>query len=587
MAAETLSFFDEAEPTFQAILNDAIAQQLVTSAAVAQAVGVAERTVKSWTQPRGKSPASKTMRAALDFIEARTASDTPLTDLKTPRGETATQADRLARSRAVMQAHRDQLRRSIVQPQHELPAPDLERLESAIELASRTNGAPYARQLIALDRSPRIFGCAPPDDVPAFSVSLVTNDVSPALRNQARLGNIDIRATLAGQTRVTPRRGTRRLDGSQKRTLPGLPSRITKTMLRVASLLERSGWLPIEVLTRYASPGSPAKTRHAIAKMQEHALIVSIDVRDQFRGAAGRPICLHHLTLKGFDHLVREPLSTPRTEFAQPRPVDAPRLRFLPHHVGAVSWTVALLETVAGIGPEWLTPSWSEGHLDMPLISIDGKRRPISPATAPRPDQLNVQTTVEQISDLKPDVLLWVDCTRPGDDLTRVPLMVEYDRTGEVPYNLAKLCNWEAWRVAIMRYHARFTGLGDNLGALVFVAHDRRFLLRLMHAIDQGHTTPGGDHYRPFTGNISPTGTPVAYYPGRENLFFALEEDVHYGSARVFQVPPLPPDIRAYFGQPREFRFSRTILLPALDLALTGTQGRDHVATPRTPKTER
>ncbi|HWT94808.1 MAG TPA: hypothetical protein VN238_17560 [Solirubrobacteraceae bacterium] len=437
-----------------------------------------------------------------------------------------------------------------------------------------------------LDSSPRVFGQATADAVPPFDEPVNDGAVPAALMVQARLANIDLVRTLGGLPAATFRRGTQRLDGARKRATGGLPSRVTETMLRIATVLERGGAQPMDVLVRFATRGKPPTTRHAVATMQAYGLVESLQIRDTLRGTFGRPIMVHQLTAKGFKHLVQDRLRTRRWSYT-PRPsLNAPQLRVLGHHVGAVSWTVELLDAVGPLAEPWFTPAWADGHLDVPTIRVNGARGRMTPDTAPRTDGLNATTTIASVTEFKPDVLVWVDAAFADGTPGRLPLMVEYDRVAELPYNLRKILNWEAWRIAIMRHHPLFTGLGDHLGALAVVVQDRAFLLRLMQALDQGHTTATGEHFPPLRGNVSPTGTPVAYYAGRENLYFILEEDLHRGSVRAFQIPPMPPKERGRVGQPTDFRFHRTTLLRGLDTDLRGTQGRDYTGLPRMPNAE-
>jgi hypothetical protein len=55
--------------------------------------------------------------------------------------------------------------------------------------------------------------------------------------------------------------------------------------------------------------------------------------------------------------------------------------------------------------------------------------------------------------------MLWVTVPMKSGSTRTLPVLVEYDRTGKVPYNLRKLQNHDVWRTIIARHHPQFDGL--------------------------------------------------------------------------------------------------------------------------------
>jgi hypothetical protein len=68
---------------------------------------------------------------------------------------------------------------------------------------------------------------------------------------------------------------------------------------------------------------------------------------------------------------------------------------------------------------------------------------------------------------------------------------------------------------------------------------------------------------RMLDGRIGLIGEPQTQWrhPGREHIFFTLEEDLHYGSLRCFALPRLPCALRRELGS-HEPLLSERVMLP-------------------------
>jgi hypothetical protein len=124
-----------------------------------------------------------------------------------------------------------------------------------------------------------------------------------------------------------------------------------------------------------------------------------------------------------------------------------------------------------------------------------------------------------------------------------IDLLVELDDRLPVGRAGAKLERYDhfltGWSV-----HSRRYGRGDALPVVVFVCRDRARARECARAADSVLCA-----CRAYAGEY-----PFDWeYPGREQIRFVAERDVHEGLLRAYGVPRLPPEVRvaAAHGDPR------------------------------------
>jgi hypothetical protein len=118
--------------------------------------------------------------------------------------------------------------------------------------------------------------------------------------------------------------------------------------------------------------------------------------------------------------------------------------------------------------------------------------------------------------------------------------MVEVDRARSRSASEERLCRYDlfisGWGRLLRRYRAPAPP-----AIVVFVCEDERALLGLLRIADDALTT-----------RIAKAGTPEVEwpFPGRRNILFAVERDVHEGSLRAMALPEQPPELRVRLHGP-------------------------------------
>ena len=222
----------------------------------------------------------------------------------------------------------------------------------------------------------------------------------------------------------------------------------------------------------------------------------------------------------------------------------------LPHDHHALSWVIQLHRLVGDIATDnWRTPRYATGRFPVPQTGAGHKRRPIAPTDidVPAPQAL-FDLTADTFAEIKPDVCceLHVPAIR-----LRFDLLVEFQHNANLASYDDKFRHYDAFLTGWCLQHPRFKQLRTR-PVVVVVAADAKDLLELARKADHA-----------MNGGLGIQGTPPQdwYYPARDHIFFALEEDIHRGSLAALALPAMPPDLRARLGS-EGLQLGRVTLLP-------------------------
>lgn len=239
------------------------------------------------------------------------------------------------------------------------------------------------------------------------------------------------------------------------------------------------------------------------------------------------------------------------------------RLRQARHEIHVAGWALALDRAVGGgstvRGPE-------ESALYPPERTSNGGRTAFGPADlrlpggrAPhdflRTDAAREKIDVERFETVRPDAIVEVDRRRvpargsPGAEVgepraqTPIDVFVELDDRRAGSGAVAKLERYDhflaGWSVHTSRYGRRL----EALPLVAFVCRDRaraRDCARAADAVLRACRAYAGEY--PFDWE----------YPGRRQIVFASERDLHEGFLHAYGIPTLPPEVRvvAAHGDP-------------------------------------
>jgi hypothetical protein len=204
----------------------------------------------------------------------------------------------------------------------------------------------------------------------------------------------------------------------------------------------------------------------------------------------------------------------------------------------------------------WRTPRTRHGVIAPPIAGEGRARGVLTPSALTPPAAgyafdggFTPASPSARFAELRPDAT--IELRVPTAKLM-FDLLLEVTITGKPSHNRAKFAAYDAFLLGWWRAHRRYQHLRGR-PVVLFVVTGEDALRANAELAD-----------REIDGRLGVIGVPHHdwYWPGREHIFFALEEDVHYGSLRCFALPGLPPGLRETLGSHVPLLRERT-LLPA------------------------
>lgn len=337
--------------------------------------------------------------------------------------------------------------------------------------------------------------------------------------------------------------------------------RLSEQQLRVLKLLDRFGLMTSSQLRRAAWPAGVGErgVQKALARLENGGLLRRIPTRLRSQSRRSSPP-LWGLTGRGFK-LGQEPpdgLPPVIAKRRRHRPSEAREGARVRHDLHVVNWLQALHSTI----PAWCTDNWRTSRYHTarftpPRVGDGRSRRPLRPsdiAVGAGHGFSNVPEQLEEIiADLAVELHVVSDPSpRPGRRYElRFDLLLELDLTERPAYNRDKLARYDAFLTGWSLAHSRYRRLGSR-PIVVFASPSPRATLALMQEADEA-----------MIGSVGPLGRPEHewYFAGRAHTFFATEGDLHHGSLRALQLPPLPRRLREQLGD-ESFEATVVNLLP-------------------------
>jgi len=330
---------------------------------------------------------------------------------------------------------------------------------------------------------------------------------------------------------------------------PPKAGRLYEQDLAILKLLDRTGITLPHLIARAAMPGkSDSQVRRTMGKLHKHGLVAKrrIGIRDQ-REYRGQLPSAFEITRLGFETAKERRAIPDKREFRVQEVASGWRL---PHDHHSVAWVIQLHRLVGDVATDnWRTPRYATGRFPLPQTGAGHKRRPIGPTDIDVPaPQAIFDLTADTFTEIKPDVCceMHVRAIR-----LRFDLLVEFQHNANLSSYDDKFRHYDAFLTGWCLEHPRFKQL-QTRPVVVVVAAEPKDLLDLARRADHA-----------MKGALGIQGTPPQdwYYPGRDHIFFALEEDIHRGSLAALALPPLPPDLRARLGS-EGLELARVTLLP-------------------------
>jgi hypothetical protein len=318
----------------------------------------------------------------------------------------------------------------------------------------------------------------------------------------------------------------------------------------ILALLDRVGLALPGMLRRAVAPHAAERTiRDRVNKLYRNGLLVRwpIVLRDPPRGSLPY---LYSPTRYGMEVAqARQPPAIPPTrEFRQLEVEKNSRIR---HDLHTLSWVIELHRLLGEQATDkWRTPRWPAGVCAVPQTGSGRGRRAITLKDVKRPKHIGIfDLDSKDIARIEPDAICEIKLLQ--DRLT-FDLLIEHDLTDRASYNLEKFRRYDTFLTAWWNEMRRYQQLGTRPG-VVFVCTTPETALTYARTADET-----------MHGSIGITGSPAhnRYYPGRQNVWFASESDIHNGDLTVLALPALPPEIREALDGTRTVSLSRVLLFP-------------------------
>jgi hypothetical protein len=355
---------------------------------------------------------------------------------------------------------------------------------------------------------------------------------------------------------------------------PKEPAKLADVEVAVLKLLDRGGVLLAPTIARACMQGKAQRTaRYRLGRLHEAGLLAraEIEVRDRARNEAVLPFA-YRLTVHGFRAAQGRGAIDPERDW---RPVEVgERAITVPHDQHAIAWVVRL-ESLLGervVCDDWRTPRSKHGVISPPSVGHGRGRRQLAARDLRPPgpsyafDGAFMVRPVPNrergaFADLKPDASIEIRVPghepAPGREL-RFDLLLELTLAAKPSHNQDKFPVYDSFLLGWWREHRRYRHLRTRPVVVFVVCGERKRPEDHMRALE-AHAEHAD---RQLDGRLGLIGEPQAQwrYPGREHIFFALEEDLHHGSLRCFALPTLPPALRRELGSHEPLLSERAML---------------------------
>jgi len=332
---------------------------------------------------------------------------------------------------------------------------------------------------------------------------------------------------------------------------PEKPPRLFDQDFAVLSLLDRVGLALPGLIHQAVFPKlAPRTFRDRMAKLHRAGLVARHDITLKQKGRGALP-SVYSLTRHGlWMGQNRQPSVIP--EQRKWRALEQEAGHKLVHDTHTLGWVVALHRLLgAHATDDWCTPRYVTGRFTVPKVG-DRRAKPAGIFDIPVGTGIGIyDVPVDEFAEIKPDALCEVKIKSQN---LSFDILIELDRKERVSYNVPKFQRYDAfllgWYQLVRRYRDRHRG---RRPVVVFVCPDAHTALAYAKAADEA-----------MTAHLGTLGSDPAehYFPGREHVFFAVEEDLHHGSPAVLALPPFPPGIRQRVYGSSELRIERVALLP-------------------------
>jgi hypothetical protein len=318
----------------------------------------------------------------------------------------------------------------------------------------------------------------------------------------------------------------------------------------ILALLDRAGVALPGMIRRAVSPSAAERTmRDRLNKLYTHGLIARRVIRLSHTTPGTLPR-LYSLTRYGLQ-LAQErnpAVIPPDRKF---REIEIERAGRAPHDLHVLSWIIELHEQLGRLASDkWVTPRWPQGILRVPQTGNGRARHRVTLSDIPHPKHVaiyDVQSTA--FGEIQPDAICEINL--PEQKLT-FDVLLELDLTGKTPPQEDKLKRYDAFMTTWWTKLRRYEQLRTRPVA-VFACRSIEHVERYARAADQI-----------LKASLGLTGSPSheRYYPGRDHVFFAVEQDIHNDQPTIFTLPPLPPEIRQALEGTSALSLGRALMLP-------------------------
>jgi len=332
---------------------------------------------------------------------------------------------------------------------------------------------------------------------------------------------------------------------------PEKPPRLYDQDFAVLSLLDRVGLALPGLIHQAVFPKlAPRTFRDRMAKLHRAGLVARHDITIKQKGRGALP-SVYSLTRHGlWMGQNRQPAVIPQQR--KWRALEQEAGHKLVHDTHTLGWVVALHRLLgAHATDDWCTPRYATGRFPVPKVG-DRRTKPAAIFDIPVGTGIGIyDVPVDEFSEIKPDAVCEVKIKSQN---LSFDILIELDRKERVSYNVPKFQRYDAfllgWYQLVRRYRDLHRG---RRPVVVFVCPDAHTALTYAKAADEA-----------MTAHIGTLGSDPGehYFPGREHVFFAVEEDLHHGSPAVLALPPFPPGIRQRVYGDSELRIERVALLP-------------------------
>ncbi|MGI8779812.1 MAG: hypothetical protein ACR2L8_06520, partial [Solirubrobacteraceae bacterium] len=313
----------------------------------------------------------------------------------------------------------------------------------------------------------------------------------------------------------------------------------TRRELEVMAALWRYRFLFAgQIRRRWWSDSTLRACQQGLTRMAKAGWVRRFQFTTSESGARQRVYCL---TRDGFDvgraHVgARGPYIDPDADWREP-PAGDPRAILRDLHVNG--WVMALQALAPKAVRSWRGAA--ESRLRAPRRRERGEWVELKPSDVPVGGNRQLRdVALDRLPPVAPAATVELRIEVPQAPV-RFDLLVELDRARGAGYNEEKFRRYDLLVAGWFRMLNRYQTLGVP-PVVVFVCEDERQAETYVRTAD-----------KVVTARLAEAGTPEAEWPcpGRRQLFFVCERDVHMGSLTALALPELPRELRMKLHGPK------------------------------------